>query len=110
MFEFGLKTSYSCELLKSNLKTKSTLCKIRFKKIIEELELPIFGYHLSETISMLLLVADTLELSWQQIKTGLKKLSSLAGRMKILTRKNNSFIIVRDSYNANPNSILANYI
>ncbi len=105
LFEFGLKTSYSCELLKSNLKTKSTLCKIRFKKIIEELELPIFGYHLSETISMLLLVADTLELSWQQIKTGLKKLSSLAGRMKILTRKNNSFII-DDSYNANPNSVI----
>ena len=54
---------------------------------------------------MLLAVADTLGLSWQQIKKGLKKLNPLAGRMKILTRKNNRFI-VDDSYNANPNSVV----
>ena len=105
LVKFGSKTPYSCELLKSNLKKENTLCKIRFKKITEELELPIFGYHLSESISMLLLVADTLGLSWQQIKIGLKKLSPLAGRMKVLAGKNNRFII-DDSYNANPNSVI----
>ncbi len=102
---FGAASSYNCDLLKINLKKKKTLCKIQFKQNKEELDFSVLGYHLKETISMLLAVADALGLSWQQIKTRLKKLSPVAGRMKILARKNNRFII-DDSYNANPNSVI----
>ena len=105
LIRFGEESPYNCKLLKINLKKESTLCEIQFKKNKAELELPVLGFHLTETVSMLLAVADTLGLSWQQIKKGLKKLNPLAGRMKILTRKNNRFI-VDDSYNANPNSVV----
>lgn len=51
-------------------------------------------------------VALYLGLSWEQIKKGLSKFKTSAGRMKVLSGFNNS-LLIDDSYNANQGSVEA---
>lgn len=102
---FDTTTEIKCELLEANFEQFKMLFDITIGKITKKIWIPTFGVHLSSSISLICSVATHLDLSWEQIQTGLTKLPIIDSRMAPIKLNQNRYII-DDTYNANPDSVI----
>lgn len=105
LIRYGDKSQYSCEILETNLQQSSSSCFIKSKNLQTKIDIPVFGFHLKETIAMLLAVAAEFEIESTKLIKGLQNIKPVSNRMQIKTLTKNRFLI-NDSYNANPNSVI----
>ncbi len=79
--------------------------EIKYKKKKFEITLPIYGEQSAKNFLAACSVALEMGLSVEQIKLAVKRLKASAGRLDVQRYKN--FILIDDTYNANPDSIKA---
>ncbi len=88
-----------------NTQNISTILDIDLRGRIHSVECSLIGAHLNHTLSALVKLLMLLELTDEQILQGISMLKPKAGRMQVYRHNDN--LIIDDSYNANPSSILS---
>ncbi|MCU0414071.1 MAG: UDP-N-acetylmuramoyl-tripeptide--D-alanyl-D-alanine ligase [Ignavibacteriaceae bacterium] len=108
----GKKTSYGFTGkvdVKGEIKTYTEegkpLIHITYKKKNYEFTLPIYGEQSAKNFLAACTVALVMGLSIEQIKSAVRKLKASSGRLDVQRYKN--FILIDDTYNANPDSTKA---
>lgn len=105
---FGLenpegKDIYADEIAPKGL--KGIACKIHTPEGSFEVTVPIPGRHMVYNAMAATAVGLAMDLSLDQIKSGIEKLQPVSGRLHIIEK--NEMVIVDDCYNANPVSMKA---
>jgi len=91
--------------IKSYTDDGKPVIEIKYKKKKSEFTLPIYGEQSAKNFLAACAVALELELSFDEIKKVVRRLKAPAGRLNVQKYKN--FILIDDTYNANPNSTKA---
>jgi len=81
------------------------IIEINYKKRKAEFTLPIYGEQSAKNFLAACTIALELELSFEEIKKVVRKLKTSSGRLDVQKYKN--FILIDDTYNANPDSTKA---
>jgi len=91
--------------IKSYTDDGNPVIEINYKKKKTEFTLPIYGEQSAKNFLAACSVALELELSFEEIKKVVRKLKTSSGRLEVQKHKN--FILIDDTYNANPDSTKA---
>ena len=82
-----------------------TKLNVSYKNRNFEVALPIYGKSNAQNVLAAIAIAQHLNLSVKQIKTGVAKLEQVKGRL--FTELSHKFILIDDTYNSNPTSMEA---
>jgi UDP-N-acetylmuramoyl-tripeptide--D-alanyl-D-alanine ligase len=91
--------------IKSYTSDGKPVIEINYKKKKIEITLPIYGEQSAKNFLASCAIALNLGLSVSEIKNAVGRLKSLGGRLDV--KKYNNFILIDDTYNANPDSTKA---
>ncbi len=91
--------------LKSYTVDGKPIIEIRYKKNSFVITLPIYGEQSAKNFLAVCTIALEMGLSIEQIKKSVKRLRAASGRLDVQNYKN--FILIDDTYNANPDSTKA---
>jgi len=81
--------------------------KFSLRGINESIILPLYGESNAKNFLAAVTVAKLLGLTWDEIKSGAKKLTAVHGRLEV--KKYKEAIVIDDTYNSSPTSVKAAY-
>lgn len=92
-------------IIKSFTKDGKTEFTVKGSK--EIVKLPVYGESNAKNFLAAFVIAKLLGLTWQEIKSGAKKINPVHGRLEV--KKYKEAVVIDDTYNSSPTSIKAAY-
>lgn len=108
--DINVKNSYKKFIKKQNAYLYQAKGKIEFNEdapgyIYQKLFFPVLGKYNLDKIDGVIYLAKKLDLSAQEIESGLKKIKTPAHRLQPILNREKNILVIDDSYNGNPDGV-----